>query len=182
MLEKIYFMTHTRLDSFIVGIILAEYYLIYNSANSFTKKIKFLSPLLRNCIAILLLINIVFILFGTYWKNPLINYVLKYNWYNLTAFLLGFYFLNYESLKDWFIRLFSFNIYIPISKISYTVFLFHEYIIMIFAKNFKIINLSSIDDVKLFKIIFIGILVSIIFGYIFYLLFEKPFHLIKEKS
>jgi peptidoglycan/LPS O-acetylase OafA/YrhL len=84
LIEKIYFMTHTRLDSFIAGIILAEYYL-YFQKNSY--KFSFSSNI-RNMISIFLLVNLFFILFGTYWKYPLMQFVFNYNWYNIIAFLL----------------------------------------------------------------------------------------------
>jgi peptidoglycan/LPS O-acetylase OafA/YrhL len=176
-MEKIYFMTHTRLDSFIAGIILAEYYL-YFQKNSY--KFSFSSNI-RNMISIFLLVNLFFILFGTYWKYPLMQFVFNYNWYNIIAFLLGWYFITFDSFNDWFIKIFSFKFYIPISKISYTVFLFHEYIAIILGKNISFINFRNISDIKILLITIFIVVGCLIIGYIFYLLFEKPFYYLRFK-
>ncbi len=127
----------------------------------------------------MLLIDFLVILLGTYWKIPIIKYVFKYNWYNISLFLLGINFILFEEKKDWFQNFFSFHFYTPLSKISYSIFIYHQFIMSLLLKNFKFIKFSP-DSSLIFTYLFI-LIGSFVFGWFFYLIFEKPFYLIRIK-
>ncbi len=178
--EKIYFMTHTRLDSFVIGILLAEFTLYYQDK----KRIIQIPTLLRLMIILIFLFNFGYILLGDYYKIPLMNYVFKYNYYNLTFFFLVMYFILFENSKDWFYQLFNFNFYSFVSKISYTIFLFGDFFESLFFKNIHFFQFELNNEIKVFWIVTLIvflILLDLILGWIFFLIFEKPFQMIKLK-
>jgi hypothetical protein len=78
-------MTHTRLDSFVIGILLAEFTLYYQDK----KRMIQIPTWLRLMIILIFLFNFGYILLGDYYKIPLMNYVFKYNYYNLTFFFFS---------------------------------------------------------------------------------------------
>ncbi len=177
-LYKIYFMTHTRFDSFVMGILFAEFHVYYEKHQN---KIQ-IPDYIRYFLSIFLITNLFLILLGDYWQIPVMRYFLRYNWFNLIVFLMGVYFFVFKNVKDHFIQFFSFPFYVPLSKISYSVFIFHEYIIVLINKNSSILFKSNMNDLKIVSNALMAIFLSIIFGWIFYLLFEKPFLMIKSKS
>ena len=173
-------MTHTRLDSFVIGILLVEFTLYYQDK----KRIIQIPTWLRLMIILIFLFNFGYILLGDYYKIPLMNYVFKYNYYNLTFFFLVMYFILFENSKDWFYQLFNFNFYSFVSKISYTIFLFGDFFESLFFKNIHFFQFELNNEIKVFwivtSIVFL-ILLDLILGWIFFLIFEKPFQMIKLK-
>lgn len=168
-LENIYFYSHTRFDSFIIGVLLAK--ILQNDElkskwNSYLQKFS-----IRVMLYIYFLVSFFVILI--YYNKDFIffNFVIKYNYNNIFLFFFIMFLFNINKENILF-KIFNFSKLAFLSKISYTLFLLHEYFAILLLKNFSF-SFKSLNDIVYFFLILL--IISIPLGYLFNLIFEQPF-------
>ncbi|MFN3604548.1 MAG: acyltransferase family protein [Leptonema sp. (in: bacteria)] len=175
-LEKIYFYSHTRFDSFIIGILIKEVL----EDGYFRQKWNSIFKEKKLQILIFLYFFVSFYLIFVFYDPEFLfwDYFLKYNYNNLFLFIFIVY-ISFVEKEKFLYKIFNIPYFTFFSKISYTVFLLHEYFAILLTKNFSFTFGTKIDVFIFFIILLI---LSIILGYAFYLIFEQPFLIIKKKS
>ncbi len=173
-LEKIFFYTHTRLDSFIVGVIVAE---ILNNEGLKDKLKNILNNKIINYLLYAFFIISFYIIIIFYDQNfTFWNYVIRFNYNNL--FLLVIIIYVYFLKDDLFLhKLLNFPYFTFLSKMSYTLFLLHEFFSIMLLKNY---SFQFNNEFDVWKFYFVLLIFSFIMGYFFYMIFEQPFLILKR--
>lgn len=173
-LENVYFYSHTRFDSFIVGVMISE--ILHNEDLKNKYKLIFDYKTIKILIYIYFLLSfyLIFIFYND--KFDFWNYIFRYNYYNvfLFLFILYAYFLKSNSILY---KIFNFPYLASLSKMSYTLFLLHEYFAMILLKKISFQIKTEIDVLSFYIIL---LFFSFAIGYFFYLIFEQPFLMLKR--
>ncbi|MGJ4751839.1 acyltransferase family protein [Leptospira kmetyi] len=172
-LENIYYPLQGRLDCLFTGILLAYVY------NTYPKEIQnFLNDPKKFRIASLAAWGslIVVSAFFCEYDKGLISMVFRFNINSVSWATIAL--LSMKS-GSWTNRIFSWRIFSPVAKLTYCTYLIHFFFQGILAPVFINAKTAKYSDLVL-NTIPIGI-VLLLLGYIFHLITERPFMLIKEK-
>ncbi|TGN00687.1 acyltransferase family protein [Leptospira yasudae] len=162
----IYYATHTRFDALFVGIIAFE---IFNR-RYFEKWSGFHGLLLFIAAAVLFFIGV------QVRKNELLSHTLSYNIYHVVFILLTFSAMIPASPIYKFFASFVFR---PISRLSYTIYLWHGVLAIRFVR--KEMGLDNLSWTGFFSIYAVVCLKIFVVCWILYLIIERPFHNMKIK-
>ncbi|MBW0435951.1 acyltransferase family protein [Leptospira yasudae] len=172
-LETIYYPLQGRLDCLYTGILLAYVYNTYPKEieNFLYDKKKFVTALIFAA-ASLVCIS----LFVCEYDKGLFSMVFRFNINSIAWATIA---LLSMKERTWLHRIFSWKIFSPVAKLTYCTYLIHFFFQGILAPAFINAREAKYSDLLLFTVP-IGI-VLLFLGYLFHLITERPFMLIKEK-
>jgi peptidoglycan/LPS O-acetylase OafA/YrhL len=172
------FTTPTCLDSFGLGALLA-YFIKNNLLTDYSRKIIFYLSILA---IIVLATLIVFLKFPTPSQNILYRFLIS---------IISIHLINLLIAKNWVSKLFENNVTVYLGKISYSMYLFHNFLPNIYQKlstyfleiNLKIpfTNYSILPYIGGNIQLIIYLFVLIFLSSISWFLFEKPINSLKNK-
>lgn len=160
----IYYATHTRFDALFVGIITFEifnkrYFQNWNGLHAF---LLFLGAV------------VLFIIGVQIRKHPVLEHTLSYNLYHIVFILLT---ISAMIPASPVYKFFSSLLFRPISRLSYTIYLWHGILAIRFVRK-GMDNLSWSGFFSIYVIVCLKIFISC---WILYLIIERPFHNLKVK-
>ncbi|MBM9499874.1 acyltransferase [Leptospira sp. 201903071] len=161
--------SHTRMDSLIAGMFLAEIRIIFSQSRSERSKS------LENSIPA---IGIIFLLIGhTFPLEHWFRRIFGFNFFNI-----GFAFLIFSAIqtKGWVSFFLESPFLRPIARLSYTMYLWNILIAGIAVS--KVVSGSQAPSVGVLLLaVIVAVLYCFLFSWLLYLLIERPFLILKEK-
>ncbi|WP_061237966.1 acyltransferase family protein [Leptospira interrogans] len=172
--NEIYFPFHTRFDSLVIGVIVMD---LYMNQKGLINRLK------TNPILYYLLLFLFFsFLCISHWANinmeSFFTHTFKYNLLNIGfAGILLCAVVRSEGLLG---RFLSLKIFVPIARLSFTIYLWHLVLIAVSVSILKIRTEPSSMFELLFQFIFVLTLILLL-SVPFYLLFEYPFQYLRTR-
>ncbi|QCO36872.1 acyltransferase [Leptospira interrogans] len=172
--NEIYFPFHTRFDSLVIGVIVMD---LYMNQKGLINRLK------TNPILYYLLLFLFFsFLCISHWANinmeSFFTHTFKYNLLNIGfAGILLCAVVRSEGLLG---RFLSLKIFVPIARLSFTIYLWHLVLIAVSVSILKIRTEPSSMFELLFQFIFV-LTLMILLSVPFYLLFEYPFQYLRTR-
>lgn len=172
--QEIYFPFHTRFDSIVAGVIAMD---LYMNHRSIVEKLKQNDFVYYAC-----LISFLFLLFGAHWiherMNNILTHTIKYNLLNLG--FAGILMLSIVRFEGFLHKFLSLRIFVPISRLSFTIYLWH---LVLIGVAISILGIKSEpESLFVFLTQFAIVLVLIVLLAIpLYILIEYPFQKLRSR-
>ncbi|RHX80845.1 acyltransferase family protein [Leptospira yasudae] len=172
--DEIYLPSQTRFDSLLMGVIAMDLYVSHGAfMQSLRQKDHLYYPLL--CLFFLFL-------FAAHWiyldTNGILVQTLRYNLLNLG--FAGILLLSIVRLESWLSRFLSMKIFVPIARLSFTIYLWHLVLIGVSLSILGIRSEPASTIVFLFQFCAVLILI-VILSIPFYILIEYPFQYLRTR-
>ncbi|RHX86944.1 acyltransferase family protein [Leptospira stimsonii] len=172
--QEIYFPFHTRFDSIVIGVIAMDIYMNHKSIVEILK---------QNDLVYYFSLFFFFSLLATaHWiheeVNTILNHTIKYNFLNIG--FAGILMLSVVRFEGFLHRFLSLRLFVPISRLSYTIYLWH---LVLIGVAISVLGIKSEPESMLvflsqFAIVFLLIL---LFAVPLYILIEYPFQRLRSK-
>ncbi|AOP33223.1 acetyltransferase [Leptospira tipperaryensis] len=172
--QEIYFPFHTRFDSLVIGVITMD---IYVNHKRIAGKLKESDFVYYSCLFFFLCL-----LLAAHWiheqTNNILTHTIKYNFLNIG--FAGILILSIVRLEGFLHRFLSLRFFVPISRLSYTIYLWH---LVLIGVAISILGIKSEpESVAVFLTQFLIVFVFIILlAFPLYILIEYPFQKLRSK-
>ncbi|MCP5500911.1 MAG: acyltransferase [Leptospiraceae bacterium] len=169
---------HARFDALLLGIILMELHTNWNILAFLHDKVFLRFQLYLISFFILFLSHIV----DTSKVNSIYFQVLNYNGFDIGFAILFLLCLDENSIIS---KVMSFQIFTPIARLSYTIYLWHIHIFITATNGTqiskKVIEKGTITWLEFGTVFLYGVLVIMIWSFFLYAIVEAPFLYLKER-